>query len=98
MIGVHPGRKRVEDHLVGADQMVGRRFSGWKWSHDTLVVDANEMPLGELRAFQRPSIRQHHKSVVPPFSRHLHLLVHVVAEVGDDEVLAVRGVLAHVER
>jgi hypothetical protein len=36
-------------------------------SHDTLFVDADEKAFGEeLRAFQRPSIRMHHKSVVPP--------------------------------
>lgn len=29
--------------------------------------------------------------------RNLDLLVHIFAEVGDDEVLTVRGVLAHVE-
>lgn len=57
------------------------------------------MPLEELRAIERPGIRPHHRSVVTPYSRHGHfdLLVHVLAEVGDDEVLAVGGVLAHVE-
>ena len=77
--------------------MVGTRFSGRIWSHDTLVVDANEVPLEELCAFQRPAIHQHHRSVAPPYSRHLHLLVHIVAEIRDDEVLAVWGVLTHVE-
>jgi hypothetical protein len=42
-------------------------------SHDTLVVDADEKVFGEeLRAFQRPSIRMHHRSVVPPCGASLY--------------------------
>jgi hypothetical protein len=41
-------------------------------------VDADEKAFGEeLRAFQRPSIRMHHRSVVPPCGAFLSALIHV---------------------